>query len=72
MTPDEQVIDRFQFHPALTEAKKSEHAAIRTLHGTMATALLEFLPDCRERSLALTSLQESLMWSTACAAYVMP
>jgi hypothetical protein len=75
MPPAEEVVEilnRFQLHPALTEAKKAEHAIIRALHGSLAGELATLLPDGRERALALTALQESLMWSTACVAYAMP
>ena len=65
-----EVLDRFRFHPATPEAQVAyEHN--RGAYQALAKLLLTY-PDCRERSLALTSLQESLMWANSMVAMSTP
>lgn len=67
MASSEEVWNRFSFHPA-TEVTGPQHDQIRVLFGTLAQELLKFTPASREQSLALTSLQESMMWANAAIA----
>lgn len=60
--------NRFDFHPALTEEKRNEHTSIRQEHLRLALDLLARLPHCRETSLAITKLEESMFWANAAAA----
>lgn len=60
-------LDRFAFHPA-TEITGPLHDEIRKQHQEMAAWILDFVPPGRHQSLALTALQESMMWSNAAVA----
>jgi hypothetical protein len=64
----EEVANRFRFHPATPDTGQV-HDAVRLHHGDLAEWIEENVPDSRERSLALTSLQESMMWCNAAVAY---
>jgi len=60
----EDIENRFGFHPA-TDETKSMHAQVREDFITLAKYLNDILPEGREKSLALTALQEAAMWSNA-------
>lgn len=67
-TPAEDaVLDRFAFHPA-TEVTGPLHDEIRTQFGKLAGYVLDYVPAGRHQSLALTALQEAMMWSNAAVA----
>lgn len=63
MTPDE-IDNRFSFH-AGTKESIPNHERVRELCRTLAHELDELVPVGRERSLALTALQECMMWANA-------
>lgn len=56
----------FDYH-APTESQKVVYSMVRLAFKAFADVILEF-PDSRERSLALTKLEESLMWTNAAIA----
>lgn len=58
---------RFQFHPA-DEDRGTCHEAVRTAARTMAVRVLQVAPDSRERALALTKIEEAMMWANAAIA----
>lgn len=67
--PDDRQSDEFikvsRFRPkyrALSEAEKGLHDAIKD-RASVLEALIETLPDSREKSLAMTKLEESIMWA---------
>ncbi len=60
----DEVIDRFAYHPA-TPVTGPLHDETRTLFQGVAAYLLETVPAGRHQSLALTALQEAMMWSNA-------
>ena len=64
-----EVTRRFAFHPADTDEKRQRHETVRDAFREFAADLDAFLPECREKALALTALQESMMWSNAAVAY---
>lgn len=47
---------------AATQIKRTNYAAEKLYHQ------IERLPNCREKSLALTRLEEAVMWANKCAA----
>ena len=58
------VENNFTYHPPKgTQQKRYE--TIREFAKTYAMFLIENCPDSRERSLALTKLEESVMWANA-------
>lgn len=65
---ENEITERFSFHPG-TDVTGPLHDAVRQQHLNLAFWLLEILPESREQSLALTALQESMMWSNAAIAY---
>lgn len=70
-TPDARTVDRVMrahsFHPADKE-KQEQHEAVRNVTRVCAAGLLELCPESRELSLALTALQDAMMWANAAIA----
>ncbi len=64
----EEIGNRFKFHPA-DEIKAGLHGEVRAQHAMLARWIEGSIPDSRERELALTALQESMMWCNAAVAY---
>lgn len=60
--------NRFDFHPATTEEKKNEHTAIRMLCLELALNINARVPEGREKSLAITHLEEVMLWANAAIA----
>lgn len=67
MSPDD-IANRFAFHAATTEEKRDAHTSVRHHCGQLANYLNEKLPEGREKSLAITHLEEVMMWSNAALA----
>lgn len=67
MIPSEDLDRRFAFHPA-GGAKGHRHDQVRTLCRGLADYLNDLLPDGREKSLAITHLEEVMMWGNAAIA----
>lgn len=61
------IISRFSFHPA-TENTGPKHDRVRTICEILAHNLNDLLPEGREKSLAITHLEEVMMWSNAAIA----
>ena len=64
---EEAVLDRFRFHPA-TPTTGPRHDSVREVHKGVAQYVLDNVPAGRHQSLALTALQESMMWCNAAIA----
>lgn len=62
---DAELIRRFQFHEAKTHDRITRHAHVRQLCAHVAGYLSEIVPDGRERSIALTKLEEVMFWANA-------
>lgn len=60
--------NRFAFHPAATAEKKNDHSSVRQHCLDLALFLNDSLPDGREKSLAVTHLEEVMLWSNAAIA----
>jgi hypothetical protein len=56
---------RFQFHPADTENKQLDHEGVRDVCLQAAEFFDGVMPDGREKSLAVTKLEEAMMWANA-------
>lgn len=66
MLSNQQIEDRFGFHKATiegAEATKPKHEHLRIDFKSFANMLNDILPDSREKSLAMTALEEASMWS---------
>jgi hypothetical protein len=60
----EEVLDRFRFHPA-TPVTGTKHDLVRQSFQRTALDVLNLVPPGRHQSLALTALQEAMLWSNA-------
>jgi hypothetical protein len=59
---------RFAFHPATTEEKRNDHTSVRENCRLLAVFLNNKLPEGREKSLAITHLEEAMFWGNAALA----
>jgi hypothetical protein len=59
--------NRFTFHPASPETG-TRHYQIRNMCNEMSKQLNEQLPEGREKALAITKLEELMMWANAAIA----
>lgn len=59
--------NRFAFH-ASTGAKGDDHAQIRQACRETSRTIDRICPDSREKSLAVTALEEAMMWANAALA----
>jgi hypothetical protein len=59
--------NHFSHHPPTDDRIAKMHEAVRE-HCKGLAAVFTFLPQVRERSLALTKIEEAMMWANACIA----
>ncbi|PZG47449.1 hypothetical protein C1I98_13335 [Spongiactinospora gelatinilytica] len=64
MSPEE-LANRFAYHPPLTDERRAAHETVRDLCWKLAVELNGLLPEGREKSLAIKSLEEAMFWSNA-------
>jgi hypothetical protein len=62
--------NRFGYHPPENDDRKVAHELVRERCLDLATAVLSLAPSSRERSLAVTSLEEAMFWANAAIARV--
>lgn len=69
LDPDarDDIEQRFRFHPG-TAVTGPKHDEVREKFRLIALWVLDDIPPSRERALALTALQEAMMWSNAAIA----
>ena len=67
MDNKEELQNRFTYH-APTEDQKSIYEGIRKMGLVLASMIDDLCPDSREKSLALTKVDEAVMWSNAAVA----
>lgn len=60
--------NRFDFHPATTAEKRGDHTSVRNACKQLAHFLDANVPAGREKSLAITNLEQSMMWANAAIA----
>lgn len=60
--------NRFDFHPATTAEKRGDHTSVREACKRLAHFLDANVPSGREKSLAITNLEQSMMWANAAIA----
>lgn len=58
-----EVARRMTWVPATTSERQRQHAMAHRVVLEAAGDLAELLPECREKSLAITALEEALMWA---------
>lgn len=59
---------RFAFHAAPTQEKRDEHTSVRQNCRALADFINEHVPEGREKALAITHLEEVMMWANAAIA----
>jgi hypothetical protein len=64
MDLQEELIDRFTYHEP-TDDQVDKYQAIRKVGLLLSSMIVEFCPDSKERSLALTKVDEAVMWGNA-------
>jgi hypothetical protein len=67
MTDPEELRNRFTYH-APKEGQPQKYEKIRFNGHNLAEMFNELVPDSREKSLALTKLEEAVMWANAAIA----
>lgn len=60
--------NRFEYHPPKDEETKFAHETIRNTMHRAASDVDLLCPDGREKSLAITKLEEAMMWANAAIA----
>ena len=67
MITQEDIDNRFSYH-APTGSQPERYVAIRNKAKELASDILAKTPSSREQSLALTALEEAVMWANAAIA----
>lgn len=60
--------NRFAYHPPRDQSVVEAHERVRAAHWALAEELNGLLPECREKSLAMTNVEQAMMWSNAAIA----
>jgi hypothetical protein len=60
--------NRFAFHSATTDERRCAHTSVRRQCFELANWLNSALPEGREKALAMTHLEEVMMWANAAVA----
>ncbi|WP_435834906.1 Acb2/Tad1 domain-containing protein [Streptomyces antibioticus] len=64
----EDIQHRFAFHAATTQEKRDAHSSIRQACRRLADHINESCPEGREKSLAITHVEEAMFWANAALA----
>lgn len=64
MIEQKDIDNRFTYHPP-SENKATKHVMIRESGKTLTEIINEHVPDGREKSLAITKIEEAVMWANA-------
>jgi hypothetical protein len=59
---------RFAFHAATTDEKRDAHTSVRQACRRLADQINEQVPEGREKSVALTKIEEAMFWANAALA----
>ncbi|MFE5912075.1 hypothetical protein ACFQ6B_23740 [Streptomyces wedmorensis] len=59
---------RFAFHAATADEKRDAHGSVRQECRRLADHINETCPDGREKSLAITAIEEAMFWGNAALA----
>lgn len=68
MMQQSDIENRFAFHAAATQEKRDDHTSVRQNCHRLADFINEHCPDGREKSLAITHIEEAMMWANAAIA----
>ena len=67
MMANKELEHRFKYH-APDDMARARHETIRDFCGSLADDIDAMLPDCREKSLAITKVEEAMFWANAAIA----
>lgn len=65
---NKQIENTFTYHDAKDEAQAQKYVTLREKAKELAYLYEELCPESRERSLAITNLEQSNMWANAAIA----
>jgi len=65
MTPEEDLANRFGFHPTNTDEERRTHDLVRAEAFYVAARFSDLCTPGRELSLAITKLEEATFWANA-------
>jgi hypothetical protein len=57
--------NRFEYHPPQNPETVSAHERVRSVAGNTAEFFNIVLPECREKALAMTKIEEAMFWANA-------
>jgi hypothetical protein len=64
--------NRFTYHPPVSKDQAERYQMIRDAGLAMAQLVDSYAPDSREKSTAITKLEEAVMWANAAIARNQP
>ena len=67
-TTAEDLAHRFKYHPPTGQSQMLTYKDIRDKGLYLARAVASRCPNCRERSIAFTKIEEAVMWANAAIA----
>ncbi|MGW5673950.1 Acb2/Tad1 domain-containing protein [Streptomyces sp. NPDC003860] len=59
---------RFHYHPPATEERRAAHESVREACQRLAEQIDALCPDGREKSLAITQVEQAMFWANAALA----
>ena len=62
------LLHRFRYHQPRSEVRRNSHERVRDIARSAATRLYVELPEGREKSLAITKVEEAMFWANAALA----
>jgi hypothetical protein len=68
MITNKDLDDRFDHHPPQDDNTVHCHETTREVLKEATHSVLELLPECREKSLFVTKMEEAMMWANAAIA----
>lgn len=68
MIPSDDIANRFDYHPATSDGVRKSHEATRLACHDLATFINGICPDGREKSTAVTKVEEVMFWANAAIA----
>jgi hypothetical protein len=60
--------DRFKHHPPKSDAVIGLHQTMREVADHFFNVVTDYCPDSREKAIAITKIEEAMMWANAAIA----